>query len=237
MENTQQKDWYNKSYSNQGFRAQRFYPNEELLRFMGRNFFQLDFFHRKKTKILETGCGSCSNLWMIAHEGFEAYGIDISEESILLGKKMLDNWKVSASLKVGSMHDLPYKDNSMDAVIDVFSSYCLGLTDFRKYLNELRRVLKPGGKLFIYTPSVLSDAFINYEPAIKIEDYSLNGIHRKNSPYYGNFYPFRFTDIKQLTNQLSELGFYINYYETITRTYRKMKENFEHISLEAILKI
>jgi len=54
--------WYEKSYSQDGFSAQRFYPNEEFLRFMGRNFFAIPKHMRKSKSILEIGCGSCSNL-------------------------------------------------------------------------------------------------------------------------------------------------------------------------------
>ena len=79
--------WYQKSYKKEGFGAQRLYPNEELLRFLGRHFFLIPIQKRKNIKILELACGSCSNLWMIGKEGFKAYGIDFSDVAIRLGKK------------------------------------------------------------------------------------------------------------------------------------------------------
>ena len=81
------KSWYEKSYKNSGFKAQRRYPNEELLRFLGTNFFNKDATDRKNIKVLEVGCGSCPNLWMIAKEGFDAYGLDLSDESLKLGDR------------------------------------------------------------------------------------------------------------------------------------------------------
>jgi len=102
------KSWYEKSYGNKGLKAQRLYPNEELLRFMGRNFFGLNRRDRSRVKILEVGSGTCSNLWMIAKEGFDAYGIDLSEKSAALGERMLAHWETRAHLEVGSMTKLPY---------------------------------------------------------------------------------------------------------------------------------
>ena len=59
--------WYEKSYTQKGFGAQRRYPNEELLRFLGREFFsKTERNQRKNIKVLDLSCGSCSNLWMVA---------------------------------------------------------------------------------------------------------------------------------------------------------------------------
>ena len=78
------KIFYDKIYLSEGFKAQRLYPNEELLRFLGVNFFsKSEKKDRKKIKVLEIGCGCCANLWMISKEGFDAYGIDISKEAAL----------------------------------------------------------------------------------------------------------------------------------------------------------
>lgn len=87
MENKKVFRWNEKTYQKQKFGAQRRYPNEELIRFFASTFFKKKSNERKKTRILELGCGSCANLWMIAREGFDSYGIDISPAAIGLGKK------------------------------------------------------------------------------------------------------------------------------------------------------
>lgn len=227
------KSWYEKSYKNSGFKAQRRYPNEELLRFLGTNFFNKDATDRKNIKVLEVGCGSCPNLWMIAKEGFDAYGLDLSDESLKLGQEMLDNWQVNAILQQGSFIDLPFDDNSFDIVIDVFSMNCVKHKDFLIAIDESYRVLKKEGLFFSYTPSKNSDAFKNYLPAKKIDDWTLSGIIRKSSPYSGNHYPFHFWDKEGYEKALVEKGFCVNYLETVQRSYSQGEDNFEHIVVHA----
>lgn len=231
--NKSTKDWYNNSYKTAGFAAQRLYPNEELLRFMGRNYFKLGVKERGETKILEVGCGSCANLWMIANEGFDAYGLDISSESLKLGEKMLEKWGVSATLKCESMTELTYENNYFDSVLDVFSGFCLNMLEFDQFLSKTNTILKPNGKLFLYTPSANSMAFKNFEPATNVDDLTLNGIYRKDSPYFGNFYNCRFETIEHLTESLQKNGFKINYFETVVRSYNNNTELYEFIIIEA----
>jgi ubiquinone/menaquinone biosynthesis C-methylase UbiE len=233
MSITETKKWYNESYRNSGFSAQRLYPNEELLRFFGRNFFNIPLKDRKGVRVLEVGCGSCSNLWMIAHEGFEAFGIDLSRRSIELGREMLNHWSVTAQLTVGSMTELPYEDGSFGVLCDIFSSNCLPIADFKKFLIEAHRVMQDGGKIMIYTPSIESDAFKNYYPAKKIDEFTLNGIYRESSPFGGNHYPFRFASAEWLIKELELVDFRVDYCEVITRSYHHRSEHFQHISLEA----
>jgi len=225
-------DWYEKSYEKEGFKAQRLYPNEELLRFLGREFFSvLDISERGKIKVLELGCGSCANLWMVAKEGFSAYGIDFSIKAIDLGRLMMEKWKVQAKLNVGSITVLPYEDEYFDVVYDVFSTYCLCEEEFNICLNEVKRVLKKNGKYFSYTPSINSDAFKNYYPARKIDEFTLDGIKRKTSPYYNNNFPFRFISPEHYRHLMSERGFEVTYLETISRTYRQLDEKFEIVTI------
>jgi len=82
------KSWNDATYSAQGFAAQRLYPNEELLRFMRRNFFGVPRAEHGKIKILKAACGSGANLWMIAREGFDTYGFDLSPPAITLYAEM-----------------------------------------------------------------------------------------------------------------------------------------------------
>src|ERR1700733_9194756 len=134
------KAFYERSYESSGFGAQRRYPNEELMRFMGRTLFPVPPGQRKDVRILEVGCGSGGNLWAIAREGFDAHGIDLSAEGINLCRRMVESWGCVATLRAGDMTDLPYESGFFDAVVDVFSSYCLPEKDFARYLDGVARV-------------------------------------------------------------------------------------------------
>ena len=139
------------SYRAVGFGAQRRYPNEELCRFMGRNFFGLPPRQRRDVRILELGCGTASNLWMLGREGFDAYGIDLSPTALSLARRMLDSYATTASLQLGNMKALPFPDRFFDCVVDVYSTYCLDEVGFAQTLSEVSRVLKIGSLFFTYT--------------------------------------------------------------------------------------
>lgn len=225
--------YYESDYRERGFSAQRMYPNEELLRFMGSYYFQLPWEQRRKLRALEVGCGSGANLWMIAREGFEAYGLDLSDEALKLCYQMLEKWACIASLKQGNMTSIPYDHSFFHLVVDVFSAYCMTEREFEHFLDEVTRVLKPGGRFFSYTPSKNSDAFRNPGPARFIDASTLDGIRRETSPYYGQDYPCRFIAPEEFAAKLEARGFKVLRNERIGRTYRNMAEYFEFVSMHA----
>jgi cyclopropane fatty-acyl-phospholipid synthase-like methyltransferase len=227
------KTFYNAEYSKDGFDAQRRYPNEELCRFMGRNFFQRPFEERKDIKILETGCGSGANLWMIAKEGFDAYGLDLSEACLALCEKMLAKYDTKAALSAQDMTQTNFDHYTFDAVVDVFSSYCLDKHSGERYLSHVFDILKLGGLFFSYFPSKRSDAYQHHAPSELLDADTLNSILRADSPYYGNWYPFRFMHPEVYETLLKRIGFKVQYLETVQRTYRSMKETFEFVVVEA----
>lgn len=131
------------------------------------------------------------------------------------------------------MTNLPYGDCRFDAVLDVFSSYCLPEIPFQDCLGEIGRVLRPGGKFFSFTPSKRSLAFQDPHPAVRIDGSTLDGIRREISPYFGNIYPFRFISEEEYAGALEERDFRILSCERIGRTYRRGAEYFEFVSLAA----
>lgn len=222
--------WYENAYSSEGFKAQRLYPNEELLRFLGRHYFSCtEREDRKNIRVLELGCGSGANLWMIGKEGFDAYGIDLSASAIELAGQMMNHWQTSATLIEGSIEDLPFEDGYFDVIVDVFSANCLPEKDFAVCLSEVNRCLKPGGRFFSYCPSSTSDAFKNHAPAVLIDDWTLNGVFRDKSPFVGQDYPFRFTSPEHYEQQLTTAGLTTDYLETVGRSYYNRGEDFEFV--------
>jgi SAM-dependent methyltransferase len=232
-DNKTTKSYYEAAYQHHGLDAQRRYPNEELCRFVGRHYLAVPRAQRAAIRILEVGCGSGANLWMIAREGFDAYGVDLSDNGVELCQQMLARYGVSASLRAADMAALPFQDQTFDCVVDVFSSYCLDEQGFDRYLDEVARLLKPDGLYFSYAPSKRSDAFLNHAPAAKIDASTLDGIRRETSPFYGNLYPFRFVSGEEYAAAISARRLTPIYNERVGRTYRGGEEYFEFVVIAA----
>lgn len=227
--NVTAEEWYDRSYEREGFSAQRRYPNEELLRFLGRHYFALPPEKRAAMRVLEVGCGSGANLWMIAREGFDAHGIDLAPEGVKLCAQMLARWKTHATLKVADMTAIPYPDGSFDAIVDVLAAYCLDEQGFALFLGEVARLLRPGGRFFSYTPSKASDAFKNPGPSRHIDASTLDGIRRPDAPFFNNLFPFRFITPTEYKTALEAIGLRTIYSEVTGRTYRDGNEYFEFV--------
>lgn len=224
------KDFYDNSYIQEKCAAQRRWPNEEFCRFMGRNFFCIKQEERKDVKILEVGCGTGANLRVLVDEGFDAYGMDFSRNALDLVKYIVKSDDVC--LFEGDMTDFLYKENYFDAIVDVFSSFCLDEKGFSKMVDSLYANLKAGGKFFSYTPSKGSDIFIETKDEDKVDSSTLDGIKRESAPYYGNDYPFRFFGKNEITSYFDSVHWKINFCETVGRTYRNGEEYFEYIVFE-----
>jgi methyltransferase-like protein 6 len=95
--------------------------------------------------VLEVGCGVGNNIIPIAKLGFEAYGIDISDYAILESKKRALQENVRIELTSGSIGKLPYESNFFSFVIDRSVLTCTSPDVITKSLDEILRVLKPGG--------------------------------------------------------------------------------------------
>ncbi len=100
-------------------------------------------------KILDLGCGLGRHSILFAKNNFDVYSLDLSKYAI----NHLENWakkeQVYISTKLGDMHELPYGDNSFDAI---FSYHTISHTDtfgFGKIINEIKRVLKKDGEIFL----------------------------------------------------------------------------------------
>ena len=56
MTESEVEAFYNVSYREAGITAQRRYPNEEMLRFLGKNFSGVPVAAKRDIKVLEVGC-------------------------------------------------------------------------------------------------------------------------------------------------------------------------------------
>jgi len=94
-------------------------------------------------KVLDLGCGGGFTCEFLARRGAFVSGIDRSKNCIQAAKKHADKNNLSIDYQNGIAENLPYPDNFFDAVIcvDVLEH----VSDLKKTIFEIYRVLKPGG--------------------------------------------------------------------------------------------
>tara|TARA_B100000780_G_scaffold249803_1_gene195693 strand:- start:446 stop:1102 length:657 start_codon:yes stop_codon:yes gene_type:complete len=128
------------------------YPSENLVIFIARNFPEI--IDREHIKILEIGSGGGANLFFLAKEGFDVYGVDGSEVAINKSRELFLDEKCSVSLCLGDILSLNYEDNFFDLVIDSECLYSNDTESSIKIIGEIKRVLKVNGLFYSRTFSL-----------------------------------------------------------------------------------
>ena len=109
--------------------------------------------------MLDVGCGGGFTIRRLLKRSKDAhvYGIDISEESVAKAKKVnADVLDKQVFVTQGSAETLPYEDGKFDLVTAVETVYFW--PNLPHCLQEVRRVLKSGGKFAIIVEVVDSDS-------------------------------------------------------------------------------
>jgi ubiquinone/menaquinone biosynthesis C-methylase UbiE len=98
-------------------------------------------------RLLEVGCSTGNDTIQFARLGMEVTGVDITEAAIELIRQRFDLYGMSGDFRVADAEALPFEDNSFDMC------YSFGVLhhtpDTAGAIEELRRVLKPGGKAVV----------------------------------------------------------------------------------------
>ncbi len=101
-------------------------------------------------KLLNLGCGHGADFLPFANGNFELYGVDSSAEMLKLAEKYADKFNFKVNLYHSDVTNLPSPDATFDWAISVATYHHLKTKEERlKALQELYRILKPGGEAFI----------------------------------------------------------------------------------------
>lgn len=112
--------------------------------------------NRSRIRVLDLGCGGGSHLAFLAHEGFDYYGIDGNEASVLRAKDALKAVGGNPDRAVaGVFEKLPYESDFFDVVIDRGSITCNAADKIPGVVREIRRVMKSGSILLSMMLDVL----------------------------------------------------------------------------------
>lgn len=97
------------------------------------------------------GAGDCAMVW--AREGHRPVCVDISRDLIAVGKKRAEDQSLAIDFRVGTATDLPLADASCD--IALLPELLEHVADWETCLDEVARVLKPGGLTLLSTTNRL----------------------------------------------------------------------------------
>lgn len=158
-------------------------------------------------KILEIGCGQGFNTYLLSKKTQNrVIGIDLSKKDIDISKQRYPN----VDFIVMNAEKLKFKDNYFDFIyaIEVLEH----VNHLGKVLNEIKRVLKPGGKLIASIPYYKSEKWL-----LKIR-----------STYFNEIHHVRIFKKNELDNMLVNNGFILS---------KKRKKGFlQHIELYFLFK-
>jgi len=108
----------------------------------------IEEFGSEKLKILDVGTGNGSLALLLAGMGHDIVGIDVSEGMLSVARKKAKERRVNPDLRIGEAESLEFEDGCFDAVVSRIVLWTLPNPE--KAINEWRRVLKPGGKVYTF---------------------------------------------------------------------------------------
>jgi len=178
------------------------YPNLEFLfqRMLHLTLAEVDPSHGEL--ILDVGCGKAIDGSRLLKKGARVVGIEPSNVMIVRAKEYLSENNAQVALAQGIGENLPFKPHSFDKVM------CKGALDHffspSKTMEEIARVLKPGGEMIISIANFDSLGFRLGKKLYPVTEFLSPSLAKERKPWeppsdhtYKFDYPFLSSLVKQ----------------------------------------
>lgn len=113
-------------------------------------------------RTLDVGSGQGTEAVFLALAGFDVTGLDHSPTAVKKAKKLAALLGAKVNFRVGSVLKMPFRTGQFAFVTDRGCLHSLPNEQWPGWVAEVRRVLKPGGRLFVRTFSDRANP--NYGP-------------------------------------------------------------------------
>ena len=102
-------------------------------------------------RVLDIGCGTGTLVTLVKryYPDVEAVGLDPDPKALARARRKATAKAVSIQFDEGYSDELPYPEASFDRIFSSFMFHHLKSADKEKTLREVRRVLKPGGYIYL----------------------------------------------------------------------------------------
>ncbi|WP_051669627.1 class I SAM-dependent methyltransferase [Bryobacter aggregatus] len=101
-------------------------------------------------RVIDLGCGAGYGSAELAANAASVIGVDVDPEAVTEARK--NYVRPNLQFDVASLEALPFADGIFE--LGVCFEVIEHLTDYRKLLSEVRRVLAPGGQFIVSTPNI-----------------------------------------------------------------------------------
>lgn len=144
--------FWDKEYQNKDHIVLSGNPSEDLVKFtrwLSRE--HGGTYLNRTVSVLDLGCGNGRNLIHLAKEfGCRGVGFDISHEATATAARLSKGLPLTYETR-SIVGPITLPDESQTIVLDMMTSHFLKETERKELLNEIARVLRPGGWLFFKT--------------------------------------------------------------------------------------
>lgn len=132
-------------------KAPLFVSEEERYRVYSWLYEVAEFSKHRGHRVLEVGCGTGCDLLQFARHGARAVGVDITPEHLRLARERVGRL---AEVREADATSLPFSDGSFDYVYS--HGVIHHIENPRKAVEEILRVLKPGGRFNVHVYALWS---------------------------------------------------------------------------------
>jgi len=148
----------------------------------------------QRGKLLNIGCAHGPD-FLPFRQGFDLYGVDFSAEMLKFAGKYSRKFGFAVNLSLADVRHLPYPDETFDWAISVATYHHIVGEEQQAALDELRRVLKPGGEAFITVWNRWQPRFWFKPREVRVP------WRKKGKTLYRYYYLFSYNELERLAER------------------------------------